>query len=122
MTNRTRAEILAQAPLASLRRTRQDAADRGDTQLATDAHHALQIRTRSQTPEIENSGELFAHHHPPAPHNGWRGSTTYTGDPMAWMQHFMTGGQVARLNKKPDVVRRETVELRAGERIVIAKG
>ncbi|MGH7012556.1 MAG: hypothetical protein ACREEL_00100 [Stellaceae bacterium] len=116
-----RAELFAKLPTDALRKARNEAASRGDLDLANDALAALNLRAVSQTPEIEHAGELYEHVHEPSRANGWRGSVTYTGDNIAWMAPMMTGGQVGRINRDAAVVARQTVDLKAGERVQIVK-
>jgi len=117
--DRERAELFAKLPLETLRRVRNEASAAGNLQMADEARRALNLRAQSQNEEIENGGQLFAHHHPPSPENGWRASTTFTGDPAVWMAPFISGGQFGTINREAGVVARQAVDLRAGERVQI---
>ena len=44
--------------------------------------------------------------------------TTYAGDPMAWMKHFMAPSAISRLNMQVDT-HEETFRIKNGQRIVI---
>jgi hypothetical protein len=94
-----RVETLARINMASLSATRNAAAMSGNLSLADDCHAAMQRRSVMQTPEIENSGQLFEHVEQPSPANGGRFITRYTGDIMSWMQHSMSDGTVAKLDR-----------------------
>ena len=116
-----RIDLLTRLPIASIEKLRTDALHAGDTDLHVDAAHALNRKSQMQTDELSDCAQLFAHHHPPSPYNGWRGSTTFTGDPLAWMAPFMTGGQVGKINREAGIVKKETISLRAGERAVVVR-
>jgi hypothetical protein len=118
---RARAEMFASLPMETLRKVRSDAAARGDGAMADDVHRAMQLRSTMQTPELENCGQLFEHVEPPCRENGYRHIIRQTGDFMAAYGSFMTGGQVAKINRDPKVVARQTVDLRAGESIQIVQ-
>jgi len=116
---RERAEIFSRLPLTALRKARDEAASAGRLDMANEMLRALHLRSQRQNEEIENGGRLYEHHHPPSPENSWRGSTTFTGDPLAWMSAFTSGAQICKLNLDPCVVSRQTVDLRAGERVQV---
>ena len=50
--------------------------------------------TAAKSPDAARAGVLLAVEHRDS---AGRTITTYNGDPMAWMQHFMTGAQVGRI-------------------------
>lgn len=114
-----RAETLAGVNMAALREARDAAAARGDNDFATDLHHAIAIRSRSQTPELEHCGQLFEHVEPPSRENGGRFITKYTGDISTWLGNFQQPGARCKLNKRPGVIARQTVDLYPGERVVV---
>ena len=114
-----RAAIFAKLPLEDLRRARNEAASAGRLDMANEILRAMNLRVQSQHEEIEHCGQLFEHVEQPSPQNGGRFITTYTGDPSAWMNAFTGGAQVCKLNRDPGVVSRQTVDLKAGERIQV---
>lgn len=116
-----RTEILARLPLEALRRARNSACERGDLRMADEALAAMNLRVKSQHDEIADCGQLFEHIEPPSPQNGGRFVTSYTGDPIAWMAPYMSAGVVGKINRNPDVVAREVVDLRAGERVQVVR-
>ena len=53
--------------------------------------------TAAKAPDAGGAGILI----PITEKMGAREITRFTGDPMAWMQHFMTGAQIGRFNRNP---------------------
>jgi hypothetical protein len=51
----------------------------------------------AKSPEAHARGALI----PVVTMEGGRPITRFNGDPMAWMQHFMTGAQVCSFNRNP---------------------
>lgn len=119
MKEKERAELFAGISLDRLRQARNDAAASGDLKFADDCMRAIDIRSKMQTPELEVCGELFAHVEPPSPQNGGRFITRFTGDPAACWGPFMQPGARGRFDRDVGVVEKQTVKLRAGERVQI---
>ncbi len=84
----------------ALQRTRSAAAMRGDAALADAAHHAMQRRAVSQTPELQDCGQLFEHIEKIGRAPSQLTVARYTGDMAAWMAPYMGTGQVGRLNRQ----------------------
>ena len=108
----TRPELLARLPLETLRKAMKENSAQGHDpaklRLANDCLRAIELKGVRQNPEMEHCGQIFPHHHPPSPENGWRGTTTFTGDPMAWMQPFTSPGMSGKIDRDAGVERYET--------------
>lgn len=80
--------------------------------LARDIDSALSAaRARTRADDARQGGKLVPIHHAPSPENGWRGYTTYEGDPLAWMAPFMRPGITGRVDRDAGVERVETVRV-----------
>lgn len=69
---------------------------RKDYQMMERVRSAINRKGNVQTPELSNCGRLFKHRH--YDEETGRVTHSWTGDNMAWMQHFMSNGAVGRID------------------------
>ncbi|HUZ74552.1 MAG TPA: hypothetical protein VMU87_16325 [Stellaceae bacterium] len=108
----TRPKLLARLPLEALRRVIKEGAAQGHDpeklRLANDALEAVRLKGKQQTEELYNSGQLFEDIEAPSLANGGRIIARYRGDPMAWMQPFMSPGVCGKIDRDAGIERYET--------------
>jgi hypothetical protein len=88
--------ILQNLDLLQLDRLRDRYESRHDSASAANVREAIARKGATQTEELYNSGHLFARK--AAPDDTGRRVTTWTGDPFAWMKHFMGTAAIGRFN------------------------
>jgi hypothetical protein len=123
-------DILSKLGLPALETLRDQYITRNDFQSAARVRSAINSMDFRQTEEASRSGQLSSRRNVD-PDTG-RVTHTFVGDPMAWMQHFMTGAQVCSFNKeictgansleaKMRAARMCSVEVGPGERVIVVK-